>query len=290
MQRFTEVVHVALGGGDVGQVRHAVEAAAGRRQDDPPATSRDQPPPEVVGQFEVGGRVEGDLLPEVIDVVVEEVLGDGPTGVRHQTPPPDLAARLVAASPELLRPEGPPRFEDIAALVGVSRGTLYYYLAGQDELLSFLLIAHVEEGAATMAAADPGAGTARARLRSVLSAAVDYLGGRPGVCAGLLRAAASGGGMRDVLWLNDELIALPVRDLISAGVTAGDLMAVDVTGAADAILGGALLGVLARSARGDDPADVDFHRRLVDQLVGGLENAPPTGAAGAVSVRPEPGT
>lgn len=188
-----------------------------------------------------------------------------------KTPPPNLAARLVAASPELLRPEGPPRFDEIAALVGVSRGTLYYYLAGQDELLSFLLIAHVEEGAAAMAAADTGTGPAGARLRSILTAVVTYLGGRPGVCAGLLTAAASGGGMRDVLSLNDELIARPIRDVLSAGVAAGQLTAPDVAGATDAILGGALLGVLGRSARGDDAADPAFHRRLVDQLTRGVE-------------------
>lgn len=188
-----------------------------------------------------------------------------------KTPPPDLAARLLAASPQLLRPEGPPRFEEIAALVGVSRGTLYYYLAGQAELLSFLLITHVEEGAAAMADADPGTGAVPDRLRSVLTAAVTYLGRRPGVCAGLLTAATSGGGMRDVLALNDELIAGPIRELLAAGVAAGELAVPDVAGATDAILGGALMGVLGRSAAGAETTDPDFRRHLVGQLVRGVE-------------------
>lgn len=187
-----------------------------------------------------------------------------------KTPPADLTARLLACSPELLGPEGVPRFEEVAALVAVSRATLYYYFSGQEDLLAFLLAAHVEEGAAAMAAADPEAGAVPARLRAVLTAVVAYLGERPGVCSGLLSAMSSGGHFREVLAINDAHIASPIRDLVAAGVADGDFEVRDVADATNAILGAALMAVLGRVAEQRDPAAGDFRDAVVDQIVRGL--------------------
>lgn len=187
-----------------------------------------------------------------------------------KTPPPKLRARLLASSPELLRREGIPRFEEVAELVGVSRATLYYYFAGQDDLRAFLLTAHVEEGAAAMAAADPGIGPVPDRLRAVLTAAVTYLGERPGVCSGLLSATSSGGELGEVLAINDAHIAAPIRHLVVAGVTEGNFEVPDAADTTNAILGAALMAVLGRAGQGRDPAEADFRQAVVDQLIRGL--------------------
>lgn len=187
-----------------------------------------------------------------------------------KTPPDDLATRLLAISADLLRPDAPPRFEEVAQKVGVSRAALYYYFSGRDDLLGFVLMAHVEEGAAAMAAADPGGEAVRERLRAVVAAAIAHLGERPGVCAGLLAAASSTGTMRDVLELNDARIAAPLRELIGAGVDGGELDAPDAGDAANAILGAAMMGVLGHAGRGEDPTAPDFQRGLVEQIVRGV--------------------
>lgn len=184
-----------------------------------------------------------------------------------KTPPADLTARLLDCGPELLRPEGVPRFEEVAELVEVSRATLYYYFSGQDDLLAFLLAAHVEEGATAMAAADPEDDPVPERLRAVMTAVVAFLGERPAVCSGLLSAASSGGRMREVLAINDAHIARPIRDLVALGVARGDFDVPDAVDATNAILGAALMAVLGRVAQGRDPAAPDFRDAVVTQIV-----------------------
>lgn len=190
-----------------------------------------------------------------------------------KSPPDDLAARLLSVSTQLLRPDGPPRFEEVAEMVGVSRAALYYYFSGRDDLLAFVLMAHVEEGAAAMAAADPGGHVVRERLRAVVAAAVAHLGDRPGVCAGLLAAGSSTGTLGDVLELNDARIAGPIRDLIRDGVASGEFDAPNPGDAGNAILGAALMAVLGRAGSGQDPTAEDFQRGLVEQIVRGVTRA-----------------
>lgn len=190
-----------------------------------------------------------------------------------KTPSADLSARLLAAAPELLRPEGVPRFEEVAELVGVSRATLYYYFAGQDDLLAFLLAAHVEEGTAALAAADPGSGPVPERLRAVMTAVLTFLGERPAVCSGLLSAAASGGQLDRVLAANDAHIAGPIRELVEAGVADGDFDVPDAADATNAILGAALMSVLGRAADDRGATDAGFRAAAVDQIVRGLSPA-----------------
>jgi AcrR family transcriptional regulator len=190
--------------------------------------------------------------------------------VPMKRPPPDLTSSLLASTPVLLRPEGVPRFEEVAELVGVSRATLYYYFSGQDDLLSFLLIAHVEEGAAVMAVADSGSGPVPDRLRAVISAVATFLGERPWVCSGLLSAASSGPQMRQVLEINDAQIAEPIRKLVTAGAGNADFHVHDAADTTNAILGAVLMAVLGRAARGGDPASADFRDAVVDQILRGL--------------------
>ena len=187
-----------------------------------------------------------------------------------KSPPPELARRLLDVSDRVLRTDPPPRLEDIAGLVGASRATLYYYFAGRDDLLTFLLTAHTEEGAhAVRTAVDP-AGPPERRLRAMIAGLADYLGRHPGICAGLLGALGGTGRMADVLQANDTRIAGPLRDLLAEGRTAGTVTVDDIPDAANAILGALLLAVLGRAMSGADPTDRRFHTRVTEQLLHGV--------------------
>ena len=70
-----------------------------------------------------------------------------------KSPPAELARRLVGASAEILRPGRELRLEDVAALVGSARATLYYYFSGRDDLIGFLLQEHVTAASAAIDAA-----------------------------------------------------------------------------------------------------------------------------------------
>lgn len=189
-----------------------------------------------------------------------------------KTPPPALAQQLVAASEQVLRPDRDMRLEDVAALVGSKRATLYYYFSGRDDLIGFLLEEHVNAAAAAIAGATIG-GTPEARLRAALAALIGFLGQRPGVCAGLLSFAGATGRMHAVLAAKDTLIAAPIRAILDAGVSAGIFAAGETTDATNAILGAVMIATMGRWQRGA-AADRTFQRHLTEQLVRGVLKAP----------------
>lgn len=187
-----------------------------------------------------------------------------------KTPPADLAERLLEASEHVLFGDPPPRLEDVARLVGASRATLYYYFSGRDDLLTFLLTAHARRGAETVRTAIGADDPPDLQLRTMVAAMVEYLGGHPGTCAGLLAALGATGRMNEVLQANDTWIAAPLRELLTAGRQAGAFAIDDVADAANALLGAVLLGVLGRSMSGADATDAAFQRQLTEQAVRGV--------------------
>jgi AcrR family transcriptional regulator len=187
-----------------------------------------------------------------------------------KTPPRDLTERLLEVSAEVLKLDAEPRLEDIARMVGASRATLYYYFSGRDDLLDFLLVAHVEEGAAQIQAATDPMASPQARLHAVVSAMLRYLGARPGMCAGLLGALGAAGRMTAALQANDAHIARPLRELLIEGRAEGAFTFDHAGDAASAILGAALLGVLGRALAGEEATDPRFVTGLADQIVRGV--------------------
>jgi len=187
-----------------------------------------------------------------------------------KNPPADLAQRLLDVSDQVLHTDPPPRLEDVARLVGASRGTLYYYFAGRDDLLSFLLAEHTRQGAAAVRVATNPKDAPEQRLRTMVTALVEYLGRHPGTCSGLLGALGETGRMGEVLQANDIWIADPLRMLLAEGQAAGVFTVEDTTDAANAMLGALLLAVLGRSMGGADTTDARFRQRLADQVVRGI--------------------
>lgn len=187
-----------------------------------------------------------------------------------KSPPSDLAARLLDVAEQVLRADPPPRLEDVARLVGASRATLYYYFSGRDDLLVFMLTAHARQGAEAIHAQVDPEEPPRARLRAMVAAMVDYLGHRPGICAGLLGALGQTDRMGEVMQANDAWIAAPLRELLTDGRDAGVFTADDTADAANAIIGAVLLGVLGRSMAGADATDARFQQQLTQQAVRGV--------------------
>ncbi|WP_205325396.1 TetR/AcrR family transcriptional regulator [Glycomyces sp. YM15] len=187
-----------------------------------------------------------------------------------KTPSPDLADKLLAVTEQVLRTEPPMRLQDIAQLVGASRATLYYYFSGREDLLAFLLSAHAEAGARAVEAATDPAAPPEHRLRASVSAMIEYLGGHPGVCAGMLGSFGDAGQMREALQANDTWILRPLRALLAEGRNSGSFILEDATDAANAVVGAVLVGVLGRAMSGADAADPHFRHGLADQITRGV--------------------
>jgi AcrR family transcriptional regulator len=187
-----------------------------------------------------------------------------------KTPPADLAERLIAESESVLGADPPPRLEDVATAIGASRASLYYYFSGRDDLVAFLLASHARAGAAAVAAAVDPEAAPKDRLRRSVEALTEFLARHPGLCSGMLAAMGSAGRLAEALAVNEAAIAGPLRELIAAGVAAGEVVAPDPVDAANAVLGALLLGVLGRAMQGQDPADVAVRQRLVAQVLRGV--------------------
>src|SRR5258707_393883 len=162
-------------------------------------------------------------------------------------PPPKLVQRLVSASEDVLRPDQALRLEDIATLIGSARATLYYHFSGRDDLVAFLLVENLRAAAETIELAVTTAQPPPVvQLRSAITALAGFLGGQPGVCAGLLSFAGATGRLGTLMAAKDAALAAPLRKLLDEGAATGQFTISDSRDAANAILGAALIATLTR--------------------------------------------
>lgn len=187
-----------------------------------------------------------------------------------KSPPPDLVRRLAEASEEILQPGRDLRLEDIAALVGSARATLYYYFSGRDDLIAFLLDRHVTAAAEGIIAAAASAGPAVVRLRKAVSALAEFLGRSPGVCAGLLAFAGASAQLGSMMAAKDAVLAAPLQEILADGARSGELTVADPADSANAILGAVMIATLARWDRGGDSTSRVFQQALADQVIRGV--------------------
>src|SRR5260370_1980655 len=137
-------------------------------------------------------------------------------------PPPKLVQRLVSASEEVLRPDRALRLEDIAALIGSARATLYYHFSGRDDLVAFLLEENLRAAAETIELAVTTAQPPPvAQLRSAITALAGFLGGQPGVCAGLLSFAGATGRLGTLIAPKDPALPAPLPKLLDEAAATG---------------------------------------------------------------------
>ena len=189
-------------------------------------------------------------------------------------PPPKLVQRLVSASEEVLRPDQALRLEDIATLIGSARATLYYHFSGRDDLVAFLLEENLRAAAETIELAVTTAQPPPVvQLRSAITALAGFLGGQPGVCAGLLSFAGATGRLGTLMAAKDAALAAPLRKLLDEGAATGQFTISDSRDAANAILGAALIAMLTRWEDGRDTQDPEFQQALTDQLVRSVTRA-----------------
>lgn len=101
--------------------------------------------------------------------------------------PSTLASKLYSAAPLIAdRGLADSRIDDIADVTGIPKATLYYYFAGKEEILAFLLRDVLELVAGAVGTAVSSPGTARDRLQSAVSAQLRVMLENPDVCRALL--------------------------------------------------------------------------------------------------------
>ena len=115
------------------------------------------------------------------------------------------------------------RIEQLAEATGIPRATLYYYFAGKEDILAWLLRRMLAEMAEAVAVAAAGPGTARDRLEAVLRAKVEVQARHPATCRALMADLGRAGRIPEIAAAIQEAFHQPVRRLLAAGETDGSL-------------------------------------------------------------------
>lgn len=178
--------------------------------------------------------------------------------------PAQIAERLPAAA-ALFAERGlnDTKIEEVAAATGVPKATLYYYFAGKEDILAFLLedvLQHVaDEVSKAMADADTGAN----RLSRVIGAQLGVMARRPDACRALIGELGRATRMPAIVDRIGVAYLDPVETLLRAGAADGSLVNVtDTRASAVAIFGAVTITALTYLIAGP-PLDED---RLADAI------------------------
>ena len=197
-------------------------------------------------------------------------------------PPTELAARIRAVADQVLAPNRAPSIDAVAAAAEIPRATLYYYFAGRDELVDFLLLDKVETVGDAMSAAAGEGHDPLEQLEAILSIAVHTMATHPTLCTMLLARMASLSQTELLSAALEQSVLRPLRELLDAGSAAGTFEIEDAELSAHALYGAISMAALSQFARhGHIDAD-RIDDVLVPQLVASVR-APAGMATGQAS-------
>ena len=172
--------------------------------------------------------------------------------------PKGIAERLEAAA-EVFADHGfdQTRIGDLAEATGVPRATLYYYFAGKEDILAWLLRRMLAEMAEAVAVAAAGPGTARDRLEAVLRAKVEVQARHPATCRALMADLGRAGRIPEIAAAIQEAFHQPVRRLLAEGEADGSLRPVGDPETTASAVYGAVTTAAAHYLVADNRVDTD---------------------------------
>jgi AcrR family transcriptional regulator len=207
---------------------------------------------------------------------VENAMG---CAVSSRQVPPGLADKLTSAAAGFAVAFDDIRMEDIASASGSPRATLYYYFAGKDDLLAFLLRSMLDDLQVSVDTALEVRGDTRTRLRAVMRAQFGHLAANPAAAQLLIMNLGRAGRVSTIGSGIDNGFHAPVRQILADGVAAGDLVDLDVDVTAAALFG-AVTVVGLRSLVSTGSVDVDATTdRLFPVFWSGMAAAAKPGSA-----------
>ncbi|MGU3498383.1 TetR/AcrR family transcriptional regulator [Mycobacterium sp. C31M] len=138
--------------------------------------------------------------------------------------PASVAERLYAAA-DIIASKGlqDTKIEEIAQASGVPKATLYYYFAGKDQILSFLLKDSLGHLAEEVAAAADTPGTGRDRLAAVIRVQVEHTMRRAGPSRALVGDLGRAIRLPELTVAVQEAFYAPIARVLRSGVEDGSL-------------------------------------------------------------------
>lgn len=121
--------------------------------------------------------------------------------------------------------------DEMARESGVARATLYYYFAGKDDLVAFLLDDKVASSAEAMDKALAFEGSVVERLERLVFAIFDSMARQPALCLEMPNAMRNPDHFGEALEHAEEIVLAPLQRLLTEGVRSGELRIDDVPAA-----------------------------------------------------------
>ena len=175
-----------------------------------------------------------------------------------RTVPSQTAAKLAAAA-ELFAEHGldQTKIEDIAAATDIPKATLYYYFAGKEDILAFLLHDTLRRVADEVAIAVQTERPAAQRLTDVITAQLKVMADQPAVCRALVGDLGRAGRIPTIAAMIHSAYYQPVEALLREGEADGSLTEVaDPGSVAMAVFGAVTISALSYLVAGQ-PLDED---------------------------------
>jgi len=191
-----------------------------------------------------------------MDDVSNQAVSSAGGGVNTRVVPESLGDKLTAAADAFATSFEDVGMGDIAKASGIPRATLYYYFAGKDDVLAFLLRSMLDDLRISVATAVETEGDTRTRLFGVVRAQMAHLGANPATSQLLLMNLGRAGRLGVIASGLDEGFHSPVRKILAEGVRDGTLRDIDVQVAATAIYGAVTIVGLQSLVAGEG-MDVD---------------------------------
>jgi TetR/AcrR family transcriptional regulator len=205
--------------------------------------------------------------------------------------PEGIAERLEAAA-QVFADHGfdQTRIEDLAEATGVPRATLYYYFAGKEDILAWLLRRMLAEVTGAVAVAVSREGTAHDRLVAVVRAKLEVMARHPATCRALIADLGRAGRIPDISAAIQAAFHHPVRRLLVEGEADGTLRPVGDPETTASAVYGAITTAANHYLVADNRLDTDrVATEVTAFLVAGLGTPVTKGSGPAGAVRSEPG-
>jgi TetR/AcrR family transcriptional regulator len=119
------------------------------------------------------------------------------------------------------------RIDDVAEVTGIPRATLYYYFAGKEDLLAWLLQRMLDVVAVAVAEAAEGPGDARSRLEAVVRTQLDIMADHPAACLALVANFGRAGRLQEISLTVHAGFHQAIQKLLEEGAADGSLRPVD---------------------------------------------------------------
>lgn len=170
--------------------------------------------------------------------------------------PEALGDKLIAAASDFAATFDDVGMGDIAKASAIPRATLYYYFAGKDDVLAFLLQSMLDDLRISVSTAAEIPGDTKTRLRGVVRAHLAHLAANPATSRLLLMNLGKAGRLGVITSGVEAGFHEPVRRILIDGVDLGVLMNLDIDVVATAIYGAVTIVGLRALLVADGP-DVD---------------------------------